>query len=143
MNKSKIVDIPSKMEKYYGKGKMLHPSIEVVEDVLRYIPQGKISTIDLVCKKLATDFGTDVTCPMRTGNNLKKIALNYSDGTIDNNFPFWRVIRTDKMMIKFQNYEFWASKLEDEGFILSFSKSGNIKVDFQSDSLFDFRYVLS
>ena len=139
MNKSKIVDIPSKMEKYYGKGKMLHPSIEVVENALQFIPQGKITTIDLVCKKLAQDFGTNVTCPMRTGNNLKKIALKYSDETIDNNFPFWRVIRTDKMMIKFKNYEFWASKLEDEGFILSFTKSGNIKVVFQSDNLFDFR----
>ncbi len=127
------------MEKYYGKGKMLHPSIEIVEDALRHIPQGQITTIDLVCKKLAQDFGTDVTCPMRTGNNLKKIAKAYSEVQINANIPFWRVIRTDKMVIKFQNYEFWASKLEDEGFTLSFSKFGNIKVIFQSDNLFDFR----
>ena len=139
MNKSKIVDIPIKMEKYYGRGKMLHPSIEVVEDALRNIPQGKITTIELVCKKLAQDFGTDVTCPMRTGNNIKKIAKTFSEVEIDINIPFWRVIRTDKMVIKFQNYEFWASKLEDEGFALSFTKSGNIKIVFQSDNLFDFR----
>uniref|UniRef100_UPI003F5CE552 hypothetical protein n=1 Tax=Maribacter litoralis TaxID=2059726 RepID=UPI003F5CE552 len=79
MTKSKIVDIPTKMEKFYGKGKMLHPSVEEIEELVKTIPKGFVATIDALAKRLATDFGTDVTCPMRTGNGIKKIAERYSN----------------------------------------------------------------
>lgn len=138
MIKSKIVDIPIKMEKFYGKGKMLHPSAESVEELIKMIPKGSIATIETLSKRLAKDFGTDVTCPMRTGNAIKKIAERYENDTVDSQIPFWRVIRSDKLVIKSKNFEFSASKIEDEGFKLIFTKSGSIKVDINSDSIFLF-----
>ena len=66
--KSNIVSIPVKMEKFYGKGTMLHPSLDEIENLVNLIPKGKITTIDILCKRLAKDAGTNVTCPMRTGN---------------------------------------------------------------------------
>jgi len=138
MTKSKIVDIPSKMEKFYGKGKMLHPAVEEIEELIKTIPKGSIATIDALAKRLATDFGTDVTCPMRIGNSIKKIAERYSNDNIDFKIPFWRVIRSDKLVIKSKNYEFWASQIEDEGFKLLFTKSGSIKLDVDSSRMFVF-----
>ena len=138
MTKSKIVDIPTKMEKFYGKGKMLHPSVEVIEELVKIIPKGFVVTIDLIAMRLAKDFGTDVTCPMRTGNALKKIAEHYSNDNIDFKIPFWRVIRSDKLVIKSKNFEYWASQLEDEGFKLLFTKNGSIKIDVDSSRMFDF-----
>lgn len=138
MTKSKIVTIPTKMEKFYGKGTMLHPAIEDIEELVKTIPYGSVATIDAISKRLAKDFGTDVTCPMRTGNVIKKIAERYSNDTIDFKIPFWRVIRSDKMILKSKNFEFWASQLEDEGFKLSFTKSGSIKLDVDSSSMFLF-----
>ena len=138
MTKSKIVAIPTKMEKFYGKGKMLHPAVEDIEELVKTIPKGSVATIDAISKRLAKDFGTDVTCPMRTGNAIKKIAERYSTDTIDFKIPFWRVIRSDKMILKSKNFEFWASQLEDEGFKLNFTKSGSIKLDVDSSSMFVF-----
>lgn len=138
MDKSKIVTIPVKMEKFYGKGKMLHPNLEDVEELVRTIPKGQIATIETLCKKLSNNYGTDVTCPMRTGNAIKKISENYSVDNIDESVPFWRVVKTDKMTIKLKTPEFWATKIEDEGFDLSFTKSGAIKVNFDSNALFRF-----
>jgi alkylated DNA nucleotide flippase Atl1 len=134
----KIVDIPVKMEKYYGKGKMLHPSVETVEKLVVSIPNGYVATIDGIAKRLTKDAGTDVTCPMRTGNAIKKIANRYTKENIDYKVPFWRVIRTDKIVIKSKDFEYWATLLEDEGFNLDFSKSGNVKVVVDSDKIFEF-----
>lgn len=138
MNTFKIVDIPPKMEKYYGKGKMLHPSLETIETLIKTIPLGSIATIDALAKRLATNFETEVTCPMRTGNAIKKIAERYSTNSIDFQLPFWRVIRTDKMLIKCKNYERWAAQIEDEGFKLIYTKSGAIKVEVDTSSVFTF-----
>jgi len=138
MQKSKIVDIPVKMEKYFGKGKMLHPSLVEIEELISLIPATKICTIKLIAKRLAEIHDTDVTCPMRTGNAIKKIANAYTIESIDPKIPFWRVLRNDSTMIKSKNYEQWASLIEDEGFEILFIKNGNIKVNFPSESLFDF-----
>ena len=135
MSKSKIVGIPVKMEKYYGKGSMLHPSIEDIEELIRIIPKGQIATIETLCQKLSDNYGTDVTCPMRTGNGIKKISEKYTIDNIDESMPFWRVVKTDKMAIKLKEYEFWATKIENEGFHLSFTKTGAVKINFDSNVL--------
>ncbi len=138
MTTSKLVGIPIKMEKFYGKGTMLHPSMEDIEELVKVIPKGTIATIDGLTKRLSKDFGTDVTCPMRTGNALKKIAERYSSDAIDFQVPFWRVIRSDTQVIKSKNFEFWASLIEDEGFTLLYTKPGAIKVDVDAGRMFAF-----
>ena len=136
MTKPKIVDIPTKMEKFYGKGKMLHPTVEEIEEIIKTIPKGYVVTIDAIAKRLAKTFNTDVTCPMRTGNAIKRISERYSSTNINYKIPFWRVIRSDMQVVKTKNHEFWASKIEDEGFKLLFTKSGSIKVNADSNSMF-------
>lgn len=138
MQKAKIIDIPTKMEKYYGKGTMLHPSFLEIEELIGSIPPNKLTTINHITSFLSNKHGTTVTCPMRTGNAIKKIANRYNLEELDRGLPFWRVVRSDKMIIKSKNFEQWASLIEDEGFQLSFTKSGNIKVNFDSDDIFSF-----
>ncbi len=128
----KIVPVPEKMEKYFGRGTMLHPDIEMIEELIEKIPKGKVTTTDTLAKKLAADFGSDVTCPMRTGNHLKSLSK------MDSNVPFWRVIKTDRKMIKLHDYEHWAAVLEKEGFKLQFTKSNDIKVLAQESQIFQF-----
>jgi len=138
MQKPKIIDIPPKMEKFYGKGTMLHPSLSEIEELISLIPSNKVTTINHITSFLAKNHGTDVTCPMRTGNAIKKIANRFTLENLDDNLPFWRVVRSDKMIIKSKNLEQWASLIEDEGFELSYTKSGNIRVNFDSDDVFAF-----
>lgn len=137
-NKNNIVSIPVKMEKFYGKGTMLHPSKEVIEELVKKIPRGSLASIDALCKRLAKDTGVNVTCPMRTGNAIKKISEQYSATYVDTNIPFWRVIKSNKQIVKSKNYELWASKIEDEGFELVYTKSGVIKVNVDDSKMFTF-----
>ena len=137
MAKSKIVAIPSTMEKFYGKGTMLHPTIEEIEQLIKTIPRGKVATIDALTKRLSKNHGTDVTCPMRTGNGIKKIAERYVKDNIDITIPFWRVIRSDQLVVKSKNQELSASLIQDEGFQLVFNTSG-IKVQVAPNRLFLF-----
>ena len=136
MIKSKIVSIPEKMEKFYGKGTMLHPVPNDIEALIKKIPRGKVLSIDMLAKRLANDHGTDVTCPMRTGNAIKKISKRYSAENLDRDLPFWRVIRKDNLVVKTDNYEFWATQLEEEGFELSYTKAQAIKVMVDEKDLF-------
>lgn len=135
---SKIVDIPTKMEKFYGKGKMLHPSIEEIATLVKTIPQGFVATIDTLSKRLAKDFDVDVTCPMRTGNAIKKIATEYSNTITASQIPFWRVIRSNNLVIKSKRIEFAASQIEKEGFKLIYGKQDAIKLGVTSDKIFTF-----
>lgn len=136
MNKPNIVTIPSKMERYYGEGTMLHPTIGIISEAILLIPKGQVTTIEYLGHKLAKDFKVNITCPMRIGNSIKKIAK--SNQLSDSNIPYWRVLRKDQLMIKTSTLEYDAVKLEKEGFELSFLKSGNIKVLFEKEELFTF-----
>lgn len=128
MNKYKIIDIPEKMEKYYGRGKMLHPSVEMVEDVIRLIPLGSVATIDTIAKKMANEAGVDVSCPLRTGNAIKEIANRFLELPLDQEIPFWRALKKDGKVIKSNNYELAATRLEEEGFQMILVKNDEIKV---------------
>ena len=75
-------------------------------------------------------YGTDVTCPMRTGNHLKRMSEE-AEATRDGlrkELPFWRVIRNDGMMVKLKEVPFYASVLEDEGLSLVYKDTTRIKV---------------
>ena len=123
-----IVPIPAKMEKYYGAGMMLHPAVEVVENAIAAIPYGKVATIDTLCQKLSIDFGTDVTCPMRTGNAIKKIIGKYIEHEPEAAVPFWRVIRGNEMLINSKHVDTCALRLKKESFKLHYTEKGDIKV---------------
>ncbi|MBW1294859.1 MGMT family protein [Aquimarina litoralis] len=140
MQKSKIVAIPTTMEKYFGKGTMLHPSVAEVEELVKQIPVGKITTIKELASHLAKIQGTHVACPMRTGNAIKKIAERHTLLEPDFKIPFWRVVRNDKKMVKSKNYEQWVSKIEDEGFEINYTTKGDAVVNFTEDVLFSFEY---
>jgi len=124
MNNYKIVDVPPKMQKFFGSGKMLHPTLKQVAEVVQNIPEGQVRTMQEVCDQLATAAGSDVTCPMRTGNAIKKMSKT----AISHDLPFWRVIRSDGQMIKLEDQDTWAARLAEEGAIITYTKNGSIKV---------------
>lgn len=139
MSKSvKIVDIPIKMQKFYGSGKMLHPTTEMVVDLIRSIPYGNVTLIDSLCKRLAFDYNTAITCPMRTANIIKQITNTHIDDGADV-IPFWRVIRNNHLLINSSHAEICASHLENEGFQINLTSKGEFKIVEIQKRLFSFQ----
>ena len=133
----KIIDVPEKMQKFYGTGKMLHPDVEMVEEQLKSIPMGKVTLVDALCKKLSSEYGTDVACPMRTTAAIKKITESYIHHESNDLMPYWRIVRTNHLLINSPYLEICASKLGKEGFTIDMTNKGNYKVTDIQDRIFD------
>ena len=94
----KVVDIPPKMMKRFGTGKMLIPRPIDVDALIRKVKRGKLVTQDEVRKRLAKDFKVDVTCPITTGIFVRiaaEVAEEDLRGGKKQITPYWRVIKAD------------------------------------------------
>lgn len=128
-----IVSIPKTMEKYFGcSGKMLKPSPSTVAALIKKIPEGRVATLDSLCKTLAKKFKTEITCPATTE---KSLCLAATESVTNNTcLPYWRVLKKNGELIrKLPNgVEGHATNLMKEGHkIVSTSKSKGLK-DFES-----------
>ena len=93
----KLVDTPPKMARF-GKGKMLIPTPMLVDERLRRIPKGKLVTVSELRRKLAADFGADVTCPLTTGIFVRIAAEAAEEDRANGRrriAPYWRVVKDD------------------------------------------------
>ena len=94
----KIVDIPPKMVKRLGTGKMLIPRPLDVDVLIRKVEKGKLVTQSQIRERLAKDFGVDVSCPITTGIFVRISAeaaeedLRAGKKEIT---PYWRVVKPD------------------------------------------------
>src|SRR6476620_1428614 len=95
---SKIVEIPARMTKKFGQGRMLIPKPLDVDSLIRKTKKGKLITVAEIRSRLARDNGVDVACPLTTGIFIR-IAAEASQEDFRNGkkriTPYWRVIRDD------------------------------------------------
>jgi len=116
----RIVDIPKKMERRLGKGKLLVPKPLDVDALIRKVNQGKLVTQEQIREKLAKDFKVDVTCPITTGIFIR-IAAEAAEEDLRNGrkqiTPYWRVIKGDgSLNEKFPGEgKIQVSRLKEEG----------------------------
>ena len=94
----KVVDVPPKMVKRFGNGKMLIATPLLVDALIRQVERGRLVTVRQLRERLAKDFKVDSTCPLTTG-----IFVRIAAETAGEDFrmgrpeitPYWRVIRDD------------------------------------------------
>jgi len=117
---SYLVDVPPRMQRQCGKGKMLIPRALDVDALIRAVPRGKLVTVNQIRMRLAAEHQADVTCPMTTG-----IFIRIASETAEEDrragktrvTPYWRVLREGGILNeKFPGgIEAQAAKLEAEG----------------------------
>lgn|SRR5690242_3055452 len=94
----KLVTIPPRMRKRFGKGKMLVPSPREVEAFIQTVPEGVVSTVSQIRESLARKHSASVTCPLTTGIFVRLAAeaaeedLRAGKAKIT---PYWRVVKDD------------------------------------------------
>jgi len=116
-----ITNIPKTMEKFFGcSGKMLRPCPATVEDLIKKIPKDKLSTTELIRKKLAAEFEVQATCPATTDKALQTIANSAAKTA------YWRVLKKKgELIAKFPGgVEGHAKLLRKEGFTIE--KNGKV-----------------
>ena len=119
----KVVDVPPKMAKRFGTGKMLIATPLLVDALMRQVPQGKLVTIGQIRERLAKDFCADSTCPLTTGIFLR-IAAETAEEDLRMGrkeiTPYWRVVRDDgSLNERFPGgVEAQSEHLKEEGHII-------------------------
>ena len=95
---AKVVNVPLRMQKRFGKGKMLIPRPVEVDELIRKIPKGKLATTGQIGERLARKYKADCACPMTTGIFVK-IASETAEEDLRKGkkriTPYWRVIQAD------------------------------------------------
>ena len=129
---AKIVAIPPKMQKRFGRGKLLIPSPLDVEAAIRATPRGKIITQREIREKLAQAAGVNQACPIATGIFVRIVAeaaAEEAQAGKSRITPYWRVVRDDGSF----NEKFpggpsaQADHLEAEGHTID--RSGKLRVE--------------
>jgi hypothetical protein len=127
----KIVTIPPKMQKRFGRGKMLIPRPLDVDALIRKVPRGKLVTQEQLRKKLAADAAVEVACPICTGIFVRISAEAANEAARAGKSrvtPYWRVIReSGVLMEKLPGGPLaQADHLESEGHAID--RSGKLRV---------------
>jgi len=95
---SKIVQIPTSMEKRFGSGTMFIAKPLEVDALIRLTKKGMLITVGEIRAKLARDHNADTTCPLTTGIFVR-IAAETAEEDLQNGkkriTPYWRVVKDD------------------------------------------------
>ena len=63
----KVEEITDRMSKRWGTGTIVIPAPEEVDEVMRKVPEGKLTTINEIRAILAQKHGATIGCPITTG----------------------------------------------------------------------------
>jgi len=63
----KVIEIPDKLRGKWGEGAMVIPSPLEVDELMRRVPWGKLTTINGIREALARKHNTKTACPLTTG----------------------------------------------------------------------------
>jgi hypothetical protein len=93
----KIEEITGNMSQRWGTGIFVIPAPREVNEIMRQVQKGKLTTINEIRKTLAKKHGTNIACPITTGI-FAWVSANaaeeaYASGTKDIT-PWWRTLKT-------------------------------------------------
>ena len=93
----RVEEIPKKMRKAWGSGTLVIPSPREVDEIMRKIPKGKLTTINDIRSALARRHGATIGCPITTGLFARIAAGAAAEDEAEGRkriTPFWRTLKS-------------------------------------------------
>ena len=93
----KVFSIDGKLSKRWGEGTCVIPAPLEVDEMMRGVPKGKLTTIDAIRKQLAAKHGATIACPITTGIFawIAAHAAQESAGEGKKRItPYWRTLKS-------------------------------------------------
>jgi alkylated DNA nucleotide flippase Atl1 len=92
----KVVKITGKMRKNWGTGTVAIPAPKEVDEIMKKVPAGKLTTINDIRTKIAKKHGATIGCPITTGI-FAWVAAHAADEASkegkSNITPYWRTLK--------------------------------------------------
>jgi hypothetical protein len=139
----KIVDIPERMIDKCGEGRMVIPAPKEVDEMMRRVPKGKVTTVNHIRAALAKKYEATTACPMVVGisawlaaNAAEERAAAKPNARVT---PYWRTLKIGGVLNERYPGGIAAQlrNLESEGHAISKKGKRNIVADLEK-RLFDF-----
>lgn len=123
----KVQEITDTMSKRWGTGTVVIPAPKEVDEIMRKVPESKLTTINEIRAALAQKHGASIGCPITTGI-FAWVAAHAADEAAaegkQNITPYWRTLKSGGQLN--EKYpggaEAQAVRLKAEGHIIEPSK---------------------
>ena len=91
----KIEDLSEKQggRAWFAGAKMLIAAPMQYNELMAKIPEGKVTTVELIRAHLAKEAGADVTCPLTAGI-FTNVCAHASVERSENKIPYWRTLKS-------------------------------------------------
>ncbi len=93
----KVEKVTGKMVKRWGTGTFVIPAPIEIDEIMRKVPEGKLTTIAQIREILARKHGVTFACPITTGIFAWISANAAQEATSEgkqNTTPFWRTLKS-------------------------------------------------
>jgi alkylated DNA nucleotide flippase Atl1 len=116
----RVVEINERMSHRWGPGTCVIPAPKEVDDFMRKVPRGKVTTINEIRAALARRHGATIGCPITTGifaSIAARAAEEAAAGGKKNITPYWRTLKSGgELNPKYPGgVEAQAARLKNEG----------------------------
>jgi hypothetical protein len=94
----KVCKIDSSRSQRWGTGTFVIPAPREVNDLMRRVPEGRLTTIDDLRKVLASRHGATIACPITTGIFAWIAAHAAEEAAAEgkkDTTPFWRTLKSN------------------------------------------------
>lgn len=92
----RVAEIDERMSSRWGEGTVVIPAPREVDELMRAVPEGKLTTVNHLRETLARRHGATIGCPITTGIFARiaaeAAAEDEKDGRVDIT-PYWRTLR--------------------------------------------------
>ena len=119
----RVVEITGKMSKRWGMGTVAIPAPKEVDEIMKKVPEGKLTTINQIRTVIARKHGATIGCPITTGIFAWVAAHAAEEAAAEgkkNTTPYWRTLKSKgEINEKYPGgVEAQAACLREEGHII-------------------------
>lgn len=116
----RVVEINDRMSRRWGTGTCVIPAPKEVDELMRKVPKGKLTTINEIRAALARRHGATIGCPITTGIFASIAAQAAEEAAAEGKgsiTPYWRTLKSGgELNPKYPGgAEAQAARLKDEG----------------------------
>ena len=134
----RVVEINEKMSRRWGTGTCVIPAPKEVDEFMRKVPKGKVTTLNEIRVALARRHCASIGCPITTGIFAGIAARAAEEAAAEgrkNVTPYWRTLKSGgELNSKYPGgVEAQAARLKDEGHAIELGRDKRPKrvKDFQ------------
>jgi alkylated DNA nucleotide flippase Atl1 len=128
----RVVEITANMSQRWGTGTVVIPAPREVDEIMRSVPKGKLTTINQIRAKLAKRHGASIGCPITTGIFASIAARAAEEAATEGKkdiTPYWRTLKVGGALNEKYpgGVEAQAARLKAEGHTIETGKDGKPK----------------